>query len=66
MSESDKVVTVDTGGLILRYRCDPVTAECFRRRLEVHEPLFGVTITDGDVTGLREIPCARLYFEDAR
>jgi hypothetical protein len=66
VSGDDLLVTVDTGGLILRYRCDAVTAECFRQRMHTYEPLFAVTIAAGDVTGLKEIPCARLYFEAAR
>jgi hypothetical protein len=53
-------VTVDTGGLILRYRADRDLAHKYRREIE-RTTGFRVSVTDGDVAGLNPIPCEQLY-----
>jgi hypothetical protein len=56
-------VTVDTGGLILRYCATPDLAARYQREVERCTG-FRVSITDGDVSGLRPVPCERLYRMD--
>lgn len=53
-------VTVDTGGLILHYRAELDLALRYQREIERYTS-FRVSITDGPVSGLAPVPCARLY-----
>lgn len=53
-------VTVDTGGLILRYRAERDLAHQYQRRIE-RSTGFRVSLTDGRVDGLPAIPCEQLF-----
>lgn len=59
---SDVRVSVNMGGITVRYRCEPLVAQCFRTGMQRWYPDLPVIIDAGSVAGLKEIPCARLYF----